>query len=311
MTITIAGAGVAGLCCAFELAQQGHSVTVFEKSGALGANTCSQFAGGMLAPWCERETADDMVLTQGQKSIDWWDKITKVTRLGTLVVAPQRDHAELARFARRTTGHCPADTAELEPELGERPGLFYPDEAHLDPEKALRDLAAACVDRGVEFLFDSIAPDDVMINCTGVFAGLPDLRNVRGEMVLLRCPSLTLRRTIRLLHPRFPAYLVPRGNGLYMLGATMIESDASGPVSLRSMMELLGAAFTLHPAFAEAEIIKTGTGLRPSFPNNLPRVQQIDGTWHVNGLYRHGFLLAPAMAMDLVRKMGIPNENIC
>ncbi len=311
MMVSIAGAGVAGLCCAFELAQQGHSVTVFEKAGTLGANTCSQFAGGMLAPWCERETADEMVLTRGQKAIDWWDKITQVTRLGTLVVAPQRDLAELARFARRTTGHRPADTVKLEPELGERPGLFYPDEAHLNPEKALRDLAAACVDRGVEFSFDCIAPDDVMINCTGVLAKLPELRSVRGEMVLLRCPSLNLRRTIRLLHPRFPAYLVPRGDGIYMLGATMIESDASGPVFLRSMMELLGAAFTLHPAFAEAEIITSGTGLRPAFPDNLPRVQQIDGTWHVNGLYRHGFLLAPAMAMDLVHKMGTPNENIC
>jgi glycine oxidase len=62
------------------------------------------------------------------------------------------------------------------------------------------------------------------------------------------------------------------------------------------MLELLGAAYALHPAFAEAEILETGVDVRPAFPDNLPRVVERGGRIHVNGLYRHGFLLSPAMA---------------
>jgi len=76
----------------------------------------------------------------------------------------------------------------------------------------------------------------------------------------------------------------------------MIESDQPTRISARSMLELLGAAYALHPAFGEAQIIEIGTGVRPAFADNLPRVLQRGGRLHVNGLYRHGFLLAPSLA---------------
>ncbi|HEY9568074.1 MAG TPA: FAD-dependent oxidoreductase, partial [Thalassobaculum sp.] len=91
-------------------------------------------------------------------------------------------------------------------------------------------------------------------------------------------------------------YVVPRGNGLYMVGATMIETGSAGPITARSMMELLNAAYALHPAFGEAEIVETGVGIRPAYPDNLPRVSRDGGMISVNGLHRHGFLLAPSMA---------------
>jgi glycine oxidase len=81
-----------------------------------------------------------------------------------------------------------------------------------------------------------------------------------------------------------------------MIGATMIESDGAQRISARSLLELLSAAYALHPAFGEAEILETGVGLRPAFPDNLPRLRHVGGALHVNGLYRHGFLLAPALA---------------
>lgn len=311
MKLTIAGAGVAGLCCAYELARRGHGVTVHEQADSLNENGCSHFAGGMLAPWCERESAEEQVLTLGQQAIDWWADITPVTRAGTLVVAPPRDFAELARFARNSAGHEPADVAALEPALGHRSGLFFAGEAHLDPRRALRDLARACTEMGVVFRFGTPAPAAVDVNCTGLAAGLPGLRPVRGEMVYIRSRDVALTRTVRLLHPRFPVYVVPRGDGVHMVGATMIESSAAGSVTLRSMMELLGALYTLHPGFAEAEILETGVGLRPAFADNLPRVQRVGGTWHVNGLYRHGYLLAPAMARQLADRITeeITHEN--
>ena len=132
---------------------------------------------------------------------------------------------------------------------------------------------------------------------------------VRGEMVMLECPDVTITRTVRLLHPRIPIYLVPRGKGIYMLGATMVESDSWRAISLRSALELLGAAFALHPGFGEASVIETGVGLRPAFPDNLPRIRRRGETIYMNGLFRHGFLLAPAMARmaaDLVCKDIVP-----
>jgi glycine oxidase len=119
---------------------------------------------------------------------------------------------------------------------------------------------------------------------------------VRGERLIVRTGEVDLQRPVRLLHPRHPLYVVPWGGGRFMIGATVIESDASGPITVRSALELLGAAYALHPAFAEAEIVEAGAGVRPAFPNNVPRIVVRGRTIRVNGLYRHGFLLAPVLA---------------
>ena len=76
---------------------------------------------------------------------------------------------------------------------------------------------------------------------------------------------------MRLIHPRWPLYIIPRGDNRFMLGATSIEAEDTG-VSVRSALELLSAAYAVHPAFAEARIVEFGSGLRPAFPDNLPRI---------------------------------------
>src|SRR2546430_14762203 len=81
-----------------------------------------------------------------------------------------------------------------------------------------------------------------------------------------------------------------------MVGATMIESDQGTRISARSMLELLSAAYALHPAFGEAEIVEIGTGVRAAVADNLPRLRRHGETLYVNGLYRHGLLIAPALA---------------
>lgn len=308
--ITIAGAGLAGLACAYELAQRGAPVRVYERAAEIGAGSVSRYAGGMLAPWCERESAEEEVITLGGRAIDWWAKVTPVHRRGTLMVAPARDRAELTRFARRTSGYRLVDGAEisaLEPALAGRfaQGLFFEQEAHLDPRQAIHDLAAAATALGVEIRLGTEAPGNVDLDCRGMAAGadLKGLRPVRGEMAILHCPEVKISRTLRLLHPRMPLYLVPRDRGLFMIGGTMIESTSPRQITLRSLSELLNAAFTLHPAFAEASVVETGAGLRPAFSDNLPRLHQDGGTLFLNGLYRHGFLLAPALAQQVAERL--------
>ncbi|KZL01042.1 MULTISPECIES: FAD-dependent oxidoreductase [unclassified Pseudovibrio] len=306
--ITIAGAGLAGLASAYELAKRGASVTIFEKSAKPGESSVARFAGGMLAPFCERESAEEDVVTLGVQAADWWSQVTLVTRHGTLVVTPPRDRAELTRFARRTSHFTEVNgqaISELEPALAGRfeRGLFFKEEAHLDPRQALVDLTGAVQELGVEIHYGRTAPAQVDLNCTATASSLPDLRAVRGEMAILHCPEVQLSRVIRLLHPRMPLYLVPRADGLFMIGGTMVESNSERPPTLRSLTEMLSAAFAIHPAFAEASVVEIGAGLRPAFPDNLSRLVEHDGSLHLNGLYRHGFLLAPALAQQAAQHL--------
>ena len=309
MRVKVIGAGVAGLTCAAELAERGASVEVIDRGVELGAGACSWYAGGMLAPWCELESAEEPVARLGVQAIDWWAaRVPDVERRGSLVVAQPRDRAELDRFARRTERFMRIDAeliAELEPDLAGRfrTGLFFADEAHLCPRYALEALSRRLKEMGVVFRFGTDGRGategaDLVIDCRGFSARdmLPDLRGVKGEMLLVHTPEVELNRPLRLLHPRIPLYIVPRGAGLYMIGATMIESADRGRITARSMMELLGAAYAVHPAFAEAKIVEIGVDVRPAFPDNLPRLCWRDGRLYVNGLYRHGFLLAPALA---------------
>lgn len=307
MKVLIRGAGVAGLTLAHELTSRGVDVTVRERRETI-AGSASWQAGGMLAPWCERASAEQPVLELGRHAADWWDAALPghVRRNGTLVVTLRRDAGELDRFAARTTGHATIDaegieTLELDLTGRFSRGLFFAGEAHLDPRRALQALAAKLAGEGVVFAYGGDdAPEDgeadVEADCTGMARSQSGLRGVRGEMLILRTSEVCLSRPVRLLHPRFPLYIVPRDNQHFMVGATMVESSAAGQITARSAMELLNAAYAVHPAFGEAEIVETGVGLRPAFPDNLPRVEWVGDVLSINGLYRHGFLLAPAMA---------------
>ncbi|WP_320195659.1 glycine oxidase ThiO [Agrobacterium rosae] len=324
MRILVKGAGVAGLTAALELVRHGMEIAVCDLASEPGRGA-SWFAGGMLAPWCERESAEEAVLTSGQLALDWWDEATPglVKRKGTLVVAPARDKAELSRFASRTSGYRWVDEDEiavLEPDLAGRfrVGLFFEREGHLDPRLAVSALYERLVSMGVRFHLGGEAMDegefDHIIDCTGAAqtSKLAGLRGVRGEMLYLSTGDVTLSRPVRLLHPRIPLYIVPREAGRFMVGATMIETDEAGPITARSMMELLNAAYALHPAFGEAQIIETGTGIRPAFADNLPTIREKNGTLFINGAHRHGFLLSPAMARqaaEIMMSKEVSNEN--
>lgn len=306
VTATILGGGVAGLCVAAELSRRGADVSVIDPGGASGPHACSWWAGGMLAPDCEGTVAEEPVTRLGRQAAGWWAAMGATVSLrGTVVIALGRDRSELDTFARRSGNYVALDKTDLgnlEPHLGERfaRALHMTQEAHLDPRDALTGLRLRLADAGVQFKTEGPEQGQI-IDCRGLTARdvLPDLRGVKGEMVVLHAPDVVLSRPVRLLHPRFPLYVVPRGDGTYMLGATQIESGERGRATVRSVLELLSAAYALHPAFGEAELLEIGVDARPAFPDNLPRIGRIGQRLYVNGLFRHGFLLAPAMAVML------------
>jgi len=308
-TIRVLGAGVAGLTCAYEFARAGESVEIVERAAAPGLG-CSFHAGGMISPWCEEESAEPLIIEWGREALNYWTNTVPAAAIrGTLVVAPPRDRPDLIRFARLTSHYEKLGTekiAALEPDLAGRfdEALFYPEEGHLDPRQAMAVLGERLKQSAnVSFRFNTEAEAisesaDWTIDCRGFAARdeLPDLRGVKGEMLVLKTDEISLARPVRMLHPRHPVYIVPRGDGRFMIGATMIENEERSRVTARSVLELLSAVYAIHPAFGEAEIVEMGCDLRPAFPDNLPRLRRIGRTLYVNGLYRHGFLLAPALA---------------
>jgi glycine oxidase len=313
MKIRVIGAGVAGLTVAYAVARAGCAVDIIERAAGPGLG-CSHFAGGMLAPWCEAESAEPLVVSYGIEALTYWTQdVPAAHRQGSLVVAPARDLPDLTRFARRTSSYETYDgaaVAALEPDLEGRfeRALFFSQEAHLDPRAAMAKLSELlAANNQVVFRFGCDAdagndPADWTIDCRGFDARdqLPDLRGVRGEMLMVRTQEISLARPVRLLHPRYPVYIVPRGDGRFMVGATMIESGQGGAITARSALELLSAACTVHPAFGEAAIIEMGANVRPAFADNLPSLRRDGRTLFVNGLFRHGFLLAPALARRAV-----------
>ncbi|MFL6837250.1 MAG: FAD-dependent oxidoreductase [Bradyrhizobium sp.] len=320
--VSIIGAGVAGAWHALLFAQAGHAVTVHERIDAAMTDSTSYWAGGMLAPWCEAEASEPVISRLGIRSLALWREHFPQTPFnGSLVVAHARDRTDFERFAKLTSGHRRLDAralSELEPSLEGRfrDGLFYANEGHVEPRRVLPQLHALIAKAGGTIKFNSSASaddlDGIVIDCRGLAARdtQPQLRGVKGEMIIVETDEVELSRPVRLIHPRWPLYVIPRGDGRFMLGATSIEAEDTG-VSVRSALELLGAAYAVHPAFAEARIVEFGSGLRPAFPDNLPRIAVNNDKISVNGLYRHGFLLAPALAeltLGYIERGVIDNE---
>ena len=329
--VGIVGAGLIGRLLAVELQRLGWDVTLFDRDGEAGTQSCTWTGAGMLAPFCELERAETVIGELGVQSLALWPELLQHLDLpvtcyqrGSLMVAHPSDRAELDRIKRvyqkrltdpavlRAVGRD--EVGELEPELAGRfhEGLYFASEGQVDNRELLVALAATIKSRGIAWLtgveFAHVGPRqlthggrtwsfDWVLDCRGLGArpDLPDLRGVRGELVYVHAPEVHLRRPVRLVHPRYPIYIVPRANDKYLIGATAIESEDRSDIAVRSMLELLSAAYTVHTGFAEARFVEQSVNCRPAFPDNLPRLCHAPGLLRVNGMYRHGFLISPKL----------------
>jgi glycine oxidase len=208
----------------------------------------------------------------------------------------------------------------VEPALGTcfPEALYIPNEVQVDNRAFLKAVSIALVEAGVEcqwetFVEDGALPDaGFVVDCRGMGAkrDWAKLRGVRGEIVRLHLPDIELNHMLRLLHPRHPVYLVPRPEGRLVVGATSIESEDRSPVSVRGVLELLSSAYSLIPALAEARVLEFSTQVRPALPDNLPalRFDRERKTLHINGLYRHGFLLTPTIVEEVLALLSLESR---
>lgn len=262
-----------------------------------------------------------------------FDTPVEMRQRGSLLLAHRGDEGAARRvvdlLARKAPeGHSPkmlnaAALRELEPSIqGPAHAWLLPHEGQIHTVQAMAALAAAGTARGVRWHWGAtvteISPGclrmargnhgfDHVFDVRGTGARtefparrenlgfMPQVRGVRGEILWLHAPGVVLNRPLRLLHPRHRVYLVPREGDLVVVGASEIESEDRSPISLRSTVELLAAAHSVVPELAEARVVHTETNLRPALPDNLPHVEQAPGLTRINGLFRHGWLIAPAL----------------
>ncbi len=333
--IAIAGAGLLGRLLAWQLARRGERVTVFDAAPGPeprwdGHGPAAFSAAGMLCPLAERDHAEPQVAALGWRSIPLWRALVEAlppprpffAARGSLLLAHRADLPSAQRVLARLAGDpqatpVPLDAAalaRLEPALPPPAHAWLlPGEGQIDPLATMAALHAAA--EGVQWhwgrpvarvgpghlqLVDGEAARfDTVIDVRGLGAkdALP-LRGVRGETAWLHAPGHGLTRSVRLLHARHRVYLVPRPDDLVFVGATEIESEDRSPTSLRSAVELMSAAHSVLPALAEARILRLDRHLRPALPDHLPRIAQADGLLRINGLFRHGWLMAPALVED-------------
>ena len=326
---TILGAGLMGRLLACALAQRGHRVEVIDAGGPEAAHAAARVAAAMLAPLAESAVTELNVVRMGQHALARWPQL--LATLEHPVFFQQAGHAGALAPPGRGRGRAlrrPARAHQRRPALAaagaahgrRRPhragALRWPTasrKACTCPTKAssttascsprwrtrCRCWASRCAGtrRATPDEVDP-GPDAWLFDCRGL-GGQPQwgaLRGVRGEVARILAPGVSLSRPTRLVHPRYPLYIAPKPEGVFVIGATEIESDDLSPASVRSTLELLSAAYTVHPGFGEARIIELGVQLRPTLPDNLPALR-LTGPRRmaINGLYRHGFMIAPAV----------------
>lgn len=260
---------------------------------------------------------------------------------GSIVVAHESDASELEQFYQDLQWHLggdnrarwlsPQELSEYEPDLAHQfnRALYLPEEAALDNRhlmdqllSTIKAMGGQCHDN-CDFAFMPepmvngavLESVDLCIDCRGIGARQNNhqVRGVRGEVLWVETSEVQLKRPVRFMHPRYKLYIVPKPNNRFIIGATEIESEDRSPVSVQSMLELCSALYTLNPAFAEARILELDANLRPSLWDNLPKFeehwQQPVPTLSVNGLYRHGYLLAPTLVEDILQRVATRFEK--
>lgn len=341
--IGIAGAGLLGRLLAWRLSRAGHRVSVFDPAAGPDDRTPPQAAGwtaaGMLSPIAELETADQRTAERGWRSLDRWAEWlpqlpgqVDFRREGSLLLAHRADAGSAQRLlavlqAKGAQGpHAPqplagAELAALEPAVhGPSLAWLLPGEGQVHAVQAMQALAEGATQHGARWHWQAPVDEvqagrldghrfDHVFDVRGLGAR-PELpvRGVRGELLWVQARGLQLRRPLRLLHPRWRVYLVPRPDEVVLVGATEIESEDRSPVSVRSLLGLLSAAHSVLPELAEGRVLHMETNLRPALPDNLPCLLTSPGLTRINGLFRHGWLLAPAMVEEAIAALdlGVP-----
>ncbi len=317
--VGIAGGGIIGLSAALELAGAGLRVIVFERGRVM--KEASWAAAGMLAANDPENPADLGPLSELSLSL-YPQFLSTVKKLSGEEIAVRTTTA-IQRVSHPQTGFTALDSDHLVPGLEVANGAFASlCEQSIDPRDLARALpmavkaagalileetpvtAVAEYDGYVEIRSGSCSwQADNFINCCGAWAGhlsgLP-VSPRKGQMALVRHAGEPQLQVV-LRTPEI--YLVPRGDGRILIGATVEDAGFDKEVDEAKIHSLLDKAAALWPPIQTAEIIETWAGLRPASIDELPVLDRYGAhSWVAAGHFRNGILLAPGTAR-LLRQM--------
>jgi glycine oxidase len=323
----VVGAGLIGLACAWRASQRGLSLLVIDRDGP-GAGA-SSVAAGMLAPVTEAEFGEEEMLALNLAAVERWGAFAEdlggelhYRTPGALVVAADRDDAEELRRLhdfQRSLGLdaqwlVPSECRRLEPALSPRcaGGILAPQDHQVDPVAVVGALAArvpellmgesvVAVEEGaVRLASGRTVEAEHVVLAAGCWSGstiegvsAPPVRPVKGQILSLRRPLDTPLADRLIRTPR--CYVVDRGDGRVVLGATVEERGFDTTVTGDGVYRLLEAAWEVLPDVAELEFVEARAGLRPGTPDNKPLIGRagVPGVIWATGHYRNGVLLAP------------------
>jgi glycine oxidase len=317
---------VIGLAVAERAARAGLRVQLLERE-VLGAGA-SRHAAGMLAPVSEAEVGHGELLDDGLAAAAAWPRYAaelgvELHTAGTLLVARDRDEAEALEreqaFRERLGLHVerllPSAARRLEPALAPsvRAALRVPGDRAVDPRAVLEALAARVREAGVDVrehatvhALDGVEAGTVVL-AAGAWSAelLPELpvRPVKGQVLRLRDPGHAAGPLLGHVLRFGGGYLVPRGDGRYVLGATVEERGFDTTVTAGAVYELLRDAGELVPGISELVLEESGAGLRPGTPGNLPLLERRGRVIVATGHFRNGVLLAPLTAERVVEQL--------
>jgi glycine oxidase len=255
--------------------------------------------------------------------------------LGALHVALDRDEAgELRRRFELMRSHelaaewlSPRECRALEPGLSPTActaGVHAPHEAAVDPRALTAALAAGFeaaggrieIGEASELLIEGERAGGVrtvagaehraaaVVLAAGSWSAAawvperarPPVRPVKGQILTLAGPASDPVCSRIVVSER--VYIVPRGDGRVIVGATVEEQGFDTRVTAGGIYELLREAYRALPEIAELELIEAIAGLPPTTPDNLPLIGPgaIDGLLLATGHFRNGILLAPLTA---------------
>jgi glycine oxidase len=335
--VVVVGGGPIGLACAWRARQRGLEVVVLERdrvgSGAAGV-AAGRLAPSSEVDFGEeallrlnleslRAYPEFVAELEAESGVE-----VGLLECGTLSVALDRDGAEELARAERLYGRLgleaerllPSEARALEPGVapGIAAGLFVPGELAVDPRRLVEalarvvpvvegaDVTAALLEgeRIVGVVADrEYRAERVVVACGAWGApwlpehARPPVRPVKGEVLVLRGPADVLRRNLRTVGAQH-VYLVPRGDGRIVVGATQLERGFDDTVTAGGVLELLREAYRVLPEVAELELVEARASFRPGTPDNKPIIGPgaLDGLVLATGHYRNGILLTPLTA---------------
>jgi len=322
--VLIIGGGVIGLACGIELSLRGASVTLLERHNC--GNGASWAAAGMLAPRAEALTGELEDLAQQSLSLypQWINQISKITgdncgyqKCGILALqaSPQSQWLNAEQLAEKQTG--------LSPELG---GAYWLEsEGQVDNRKLVPALVLAARSLQIKILegveVNRIATNNNQVThletslgkmqsdryllATGAWAKslLPlPISPRKGQILSLYESDCTLQKIIY----GDQIYLVPRGDGRIIVGATVEDVGFLPGNRAASVQHLISRAISIYPAIANLPISDTWWGFRPYAPNEIPLLgaSEYENLALAVGHYRNGILLAPITAQILADYLG-------